>query len=90
MIDVHILNLPSPSKLETSTEAEPILSTMLSVTPSEQSSYSQPSLVTIRDVLTFLGGSLEDARIFPRGEEFEVGAVCFCGVQGEKKGEVMT
>lgn len=38
----------------------------------------------------FLGGSLEDARIFPRGEEFEVGAVCFCGVQGEKKGEVMT
>lgn len=56
---------------------------MLSVTPSEQPSYPQPSLVTIQHVLTFLGGSLEDVRIFPRGEELEVGAVCFCGVQGE-------
>lgn len=36
-------------------------------------------------VLTFLCSSLEDACILPRGKEFKIGTVCFCGSRREKE-----
>lgn len=42
-----------------------------------------PAAPTRGAVLTFLCSSLEDACILPRGKEFKIGAVCFCGSRRE-------
>lgn len=63
--------------------------TMSSRTPPAWPAYPlTPAPPPQGSVLTFLCSSLEDACIFPRGKEFKIGTVCFCGSRRERGGDM--